>query len=41
MGGELNWAALPVVAALLGIEDIEPFVHRLAAIRDWQLENRD
>ena len=39
MGG-LDWTALPIVAALLGIEDIEPFVMRLTAIRDWQAENR-
>lgn len=41
MGGALDWSALPVVAEILGIEDIEMFVHRLAAVRDWQAENRD
>lgn len=40
MGG-LDWAALETVAALLGVEDIEPFVVRLVAIRDWNAENRD
>ena len=39
MGG-LDWAALPTVAAMLGIEDIEPLVVRLTTIRDWQAENR-
>ncbi|MGL6245648.1 hypothetical protein [Pseudomonas sp.] len=33
MGG-LDWAALPTVADLLGITDIEIFVAQLAAIRD-------
>jgi hypothetical protein len=40
MGG-MEWAALDTVAALLGIEDVEPFVVRLIAIRDWQNENRN
>lgn len=41
MGGTIDWTALPVVAEMLGAEDIEPLVRRLAAIRDWQDENRD
>lgn len=40
MGG-LDWAALPVVAEMMGVIEIEPFVHRLAAIRDWKQDNRD
>lgn len=40
MGG-LQWEALETVAALLGIEDIESFVVRLAAIRDWHQQNRE
>jgi hypothetical protein len=36
MGGCIDWQALPVVAELAGIEDIETFVAQLAAIRDWQ-----
>lgn len=39
MGG-LDWAALPIVAAMLGIEEPELFVARLTTIRDWQAENR-
>lgn len=41
MGGNIDWSALPVVAEMLGIDDIETFVHRLAAIREWQHDNRD
>lgn len=41
MGGELDWVALPVIAEMLGIEDIEKTIVQLAAIRDWQAENRD
>lgn len=35
MGG-LDWQALPIVAEILGIAEIEPFIARLLAIRDWQ-----
>lgn len=41
MGGALDWHAMPVVTEMLGINDIETFVHRLAAIRDWHAEHRD
>lgn len=41
MGGALDWSALPVVMEMAGIEEPEPFIVRLAAIRDWQAENRD
>ena len=41
MGGAIDWAALPVITEMLGIEDIEAFVNRLTAIRDWQQNNRD
>ncbi len=37
MGG-IDWAALPVVAEMLGIEDIETLVSQLVAIRDAQRE---
>lgn len=35
MGG-LDWAAVPTVAEVIGIDDIEMLIVRLAAIRDWQ-----
>lgn len=41
MGGALDWHALPVVTEMLGVNDIETFVTRLAAIREWQAANRD
>lgn len=41
MGGALDWTALPVIAEMQGVTDIETFAQRLAAIRDWQQENRD
>lgn len=36
MGGALDWAGLPLVAEMLGIEDLEILVAQLAALRDWQ-----
>lgn len=36
MGGALDWAALPLVAELLGVEDVERLITELAAIRDFQ-----
>lgn len=41
MGGEVNWNAIELMAELLGEEDIEAFITRLACIRDWKRENRD
>lgn len=32
MGG-LDWAGLPLVAEMLGVTDIEMFVHRLSVIK--------
>lgn len=37
MGG-LDWAALPFVVELYGIENVENFVRQLIAIRDHQSE---
>jgi hypothetical protein len=41
MGGTMDWAALPVIAEILGVDDMESFIQRLVAIRDWQAENRE
>lgn len=38
MGG-LDWAAVPTVADLLGIHDVEMLIMQLVAIRDWQRNN--
>lgn len=35
MGG-LDWAALPVVAEILGVRDIEALVDGVTTVRDWQ-----
>jgi hypothetical protein len=35
MGG-IDWTAVPVVAELMGIKDIEALIADLATIRDWQ-----
>ena len=35
MGG-LDWQALPVVAEMLGVCDIEALIADLVTIRDWQ-----
>lgn len=38
MGG-LDWAAVPTVVDLIGVNDIEMLLVQLAAIRDWQRNN--
>ena len=35
MGG-MDWAGLPIVAELLGIDDIDALVHRLMTIKAWR-----
>lgn len=35
MGGALDWAALPLVAEVLGVVDVERLVVELATIRDF------
>lgn len=35
MGG-IEWAALPLVVEMFGIEDVETFVRQLVTIRDEQ-----
>ncbi len=37
MGG-IDWAALPIVSELLGIDDIESLITRLVVIRDSNKE---
>lgn len=34
MGGTIDWAALPVVAEMLGIVDLEQHIRLLLIIRD-------
>ncbi|MBK8916490.1 MAG: hypothetical protein IPM64_18135 [Phycisphaerales bacterium] len=34
MGGEVNWIALPVIAEMFGVVDVECFLARLIALRD-------
>lgn len=41
MNGEFNVVAVPTVAALLGIEDVDLFVVRLKAIRDHFARKRN
>lgn len=36
MNGELNWTALPIVLARLGVDDPEPFIDKLIVLRDFQ-----
>ncbi len=35
MGG-IDWAALPTVAELLGVQDMDILIYQLIAIRDYQ-----
>ena len=41
MGGALDFTALPVIAEILGIDDIELFVKQIALIRDFKNEQRE
>lgn len=34
MGGEIDWAALPILAEIHGVIDVEMLVEQLLAIRD-------
>lgn len=38
MGG-LDWSALPIVAEMLGVTDIETLTSDLIAIRQWVRDN--
>lgn len=40
MGG-LDWAGLETIADMLGIDDVEGLIVRLAAIRDHQRQGGD
>lgn len=41
MGGVIDWSALPVVAEVIGINDIESLIADLRIIRDYQNERRN
>lgn len=34
MGGQIDWSALPILAEMLGFEDIETLLEQLTALRD-------
>lgn len=40
MGG-IEWAAIPLVAEMLGIQDIDLFVRQLVALRKWNDDQKD
>jgi len=40
MGG-LDWAALPTVAAMLDVDDVDLLVRGLVQIRDWQAASKE
>ena len=40
LGGAIDWAGLPVVVELLGIDDVELLIKQLLLIRDSQNDNR-
>lgn len=35
----IDWAALPVVAEIIGCDDPETLITQLVTIRDWQRDN--
>lgn len=34
MGGVIDWAALPLLCEIYGVEDVEMFISQLALLRD-------
>jgi len=36
MGGQIDWTGLPLIAEILGVDDLEVLIVQLAALRDWQ-----
>lgn len=36
MGGLIDWAAVPIVAAMLGVEDVERWLLQMIEIREFQ-----
>jgi hypothetical protein len=40
MGGQIDWAGLPMIAELLGLDDMELLINQLSALRDWQHGNQ-
>lgn len=41
MNATIDWNALPVIAEMFGIDDVEGFITRIDAIRTWKTENTD
>ena len=41
MGGEIEWAALDTVAAIVAVTDVEQFVRALLQIRNYQQKVRE
>lgn len=39
MGGTIDWAALPLIVEMLGINDMELFIRQLILIRDFKNES--
>lgn len=40
MGGQIDWAGLPMIADILGLDDLELLIEQLSALRDWQHGNQ-
>lgn len=38
MGGSLDWAAIPIIAEMFGVIDVESLILQVVAIRTWQTE---
>jgi hypothetical protein len=39
--GGIDWAGLPLIAAVLGVEDVEALIHRLLVIKTHKPPERD
>lgn len=40
MGGALDWSALPLVSAVLSVDDMEILIRQLCLIRDFKEASR-
>jgi hypothetical protein len=40
MGGEIDWAAIPILCPMFGITDVELFVVQLTTLRNHMQENK-
>lgn len=38
MGGTIDWSAIPIIAEMFGVIDVESLIMQVVTIRTWQDE---